>query len=271
LALGGVLVEQFKLKADEDTLGQWMAHYIAEKLLAHKATVGETKAALETELIDLVLKFWKHRAYFPRGTRPFEEYEAVLRALESLDPDQSDGRYFQYRLFEEDKEAKKGPSAAWIDAAKSFDRGARAIVNFCIRQAALASGKQDDAWLSAAKVLAEDADREMVVIKYVTEGTKEEDEKVDPTKYAMDRLMKTREDLVKLIGGGGVVLKVINEGLDELGATINKSAKVVPTAKSEISGNATGKKKRTNKKQSRKKPSKKSVKTNRPSRRKASR
>src|SRR6185437_2939679 len=125
LALGGALVEQFKLKADEDTLGQWMAHYIAEKLLAHKQAVGDAKAALEAELVDLLLKFWKHRAYFPRGSRPFEEYEPVLRALASLDPDRSDGRYFNYSFFEENKDVAKGVPGGWIDIAKAFDRGAR--------------------------------------------------------------------------------------------------------------------------------------------------
>ena len=120
LALGGTLVEQFKLRADEDTLGQWMAHYLAEKLIAHKKAVGGAKAALEAELVDLVLKFWKHRAYFPRGSRPFEEYEPVLRALESLDPDQSDGRYFQRRFFEKNSDVGEGPSQAWIDAARAL-------------------------------------------------------------------------------------------------------------------------------------------------------
>lgn len=268
MELGGALVEQFKLRADEDTLSQWMLHYIAEKLTAHKRAVGDAKLALEAEIVDLVLKFWKHRAYFPRGSRPFEEYEPVLRALESLDPNQTDGRYFQYRIFEEDKEAKKGPAKAWIDAAKSLDRGARAIVNFCIRQAALASGKQDDAWLSAAKVLAEDSDRDLFVIRYVTEGTKEKDE-VDPTKYAMDRLTKTREDLIKLIGSGGVLLKVVDAGLAELGATTSKSAKVA--TKVGTSGKTTGKKKATKKKQSLKKSGKNVFKTIARSRKKASR
>jgi hypothetical protein len=271
LAFGGALVEQFKLRADEDTLGQWMAHYLAEKLTAHKRAVGAAKAVLEADIVDLVLKFWKHRAYFPRGTRPFEEYESVLRALESLDPDQSNGRYFQYRFFEEDKASKKGPSAAWIDAAKSFDRGARAIVSFCIRQAAHAAGKQDDDWLKAAKVLAEDADRALIVIKIVTEGTKEEDEKIDPTKYAVDRLTKTREDLVKLMRGGSVVLRTLNEGLDELVTKTSTSSKVAPKAKARTSGKAAAKKRTENEKQSRKQPGKKVAKTNAPSPKKASR
>lgn len=266
-----MLVEQFKLRADEDTLGQWMAHYLAEKLVAHKKAVGEAKAALETELIDLILKFWKHRAYFPRGIRPFENYEPVLRALESLDPDQNDGRYFQYSFFEENKDVTKGPSQAWIDAAKSLDRGARAVINFCISQAALASGKQDDAWLSAAKVLPKNADRDLVVVRYVTEGTKEENEKIDPTKYAMDRLKKTREDLLRLLGGGGVVLRAINEGLIELDPTANQSRKAIPKTKAKTSGKAIDKKKVSGKRPSLKNSGKKVSKTRAPSRKTASR
>jgi len=223
LALGGALVEQFKLKADEDALGQWMAHYLAEKLVAHKKAVGETKAAVETELIDLILKFWKHRAYFPRGTRPFENYEPVLRALESLDPDQSDGRYFWYRGADELAEGGDAASKPWIDLAKRFDRGARAIVNFCVQQAARASDKPDDAWLSATKVLAQDSDRDLVVIKIITEQSKEEDKEVDPAEFAITRAKKVQEDLLGLLVGGRIVLQAISGGLEELEAASGKS------------------------------------------------
>jgi len=245
-----------------------MAHYIAEKLLAHKQAVGDAKAALEAELVDLLLKFWKHRAYFPRGSRPFEEYEPVLRALASLDPDRSDGRYFNYSFFEENKDVAKGVPGGWIDIAKAFDRGARAIVNFSIGQAALAARKPGDAWYSAAKVLAEDTDRDLVVIKYVTEGTKEEDEKIDPAKYARDRFSKIREDLVRMVGGAGVVLKLIDDELEKPDSAPIKSNNANPNV---VSRRRKGKASLKGKVSPRKKSNKKAHKVRAPSRKKASR
>jgi hypothetical protein len=234
LALGGRLVEQFKLREDEDTLGQWIAHHLAEKLMTHKSASGPAKAVLEADLVDTILRFWKHRAYFPRGTRPFEGYDAVLRALESLDPNPGKGRYFQYRPADNLKKDAKPPSEAWIDAAKAFDRGARAIVNFCFQQAARASGQPDEVWLSAAKVLAEDADRDIIVVKFIKTGAK--DDEIDPIAFERKQLERKRDDLRSLISGGIPILRLIEnhlEGFEIEPATSNTSrSKPKPLTKS---------------------------------------
>jgi hypothetical protein len=213
LALGGRLVEQFKLREDEDTLGQWIAHHIAEKLTACKTAAGTAKASLEIELVDTILKFWKHRAFFPRGTRPFEGYDAVLRALESFDPTPDNGRYFWYDGANELAKSAKPPSQAWIDAAKAFDRGARTIVSFCFRQAARASEQPDEVWLSAGKVLAEDADRDFRVIRLIRAGG-QDDTKTDPSAIETEQLRKKRDDLLRLIRSGVVLLELIDNHLD---------------------------------------------------------
>lgn len=36
-----------------------------------------------------------HRAAFPNGKRPFEDLEPVMRAIESLDPEDDTPRYFR--------------------------------------------------------------------------------------------------------------------------------------------------------------------------------
>jgi hypothetical protein len=218
LALGGKVVEQFKLRADEDTLGQWIAHHLAEKLLAHKRASGPAKAALEAELVDTVLKFWKHRAYFPHGTKPFEGYEAVLRALESFDPKPDNGRYFFYPAADELQKDATPPSQAWIDTAKTIDRGARAMINLCFQQAARASEQPDSTWLSAANVLAEEADRDVIVIRYLTALEKEDDKCVDPAQFERPRLKQKREDLARLVLAGVPLLKLIDEHLGDAGA-----------------------------------------------------
>lgn len=232
MALGGRIVEQFKLQVDEDTLGQWIAHHLAEKLLAHKRASGPAKAVLEAELVDTILKFWKHRAYFPRGTQPFEGYDAVLRALESFDPNPSKGRYFQYRHADGLNKEAKPPSKAWIDAAKTFDRGARAIVGLCFEQAARASEQPDEVWLSAAKVLAEDADRDLMVVKIIKAGAKEDN--IDPSEFERKRLERRRDDLRRLISGGVPILRLIESRLEEYeaGAAVSNAATSEPKPRS---------------------------------------
>jgi hypothetical protein len=219
LALGGALTEQFGLRKDEDTLGQWIAHHLAEKLRAHKVARGGAKAALETEIVDTALKFWKHRAYFPRSTRPFENYESVLRALESLDPDQTSGRYFRYDTADKAAKDEDPASQQWIDIAKQIDRGARAIINFCIRNAAAAAGKPGDAWLAAAKALPENRDLDFRIIKIITQNDRKDDpdeQAPDPTQIHVDFLKKTQKDLLRLIGSGNAVYQVIENSLEAL-------------------------------------------------------
>lgn len=214
MALGGRLVEQFKLRADEDTLGQWIAHHLAEKLLAHKSASGTAKVTLETELVDTILKFWKHRAYFPRGTKPFEGYDAILRALESFDPKPENGRYFFYPAADELTKSATPASQAWIDTAKTIDRGARAMINICFQQAARASKQPDETWISAAKVLAEEADRDALVIRYV-KLLEENAESADPIDFERERLKKKREAIAQFVRAGIPLLELIDEHLGE--------------------------------------------------------
>ncbi len=249
-----------------------MAHYLAEKLLAHKQAVGEAKTAIEADLIDLILRFWKHRAYFPRGTRPFEEYEPVLRALSSLDPEQDEGRYFRHEFFENNKEIPEGPTRAWIDIAKDMDRGARAVVSLCIRQAARSADKPDDVWFSAAKVLAEDSDRDFATIKIIVAGTEDDKKEFDPIEFELGRLKKVREDLRKLIGSGSVILRLMDQRLGRSGRAGTKSKKTVPTPKAKPTSKRIAKSKsKKNRKSSGKTSKRKASKARAPSRKMAGR
>jgi hypothetical protein len=228
LALGGALVEEFNLREDHDTLGLWIAHHLAEKLKAHKIARGSTKRALEAEIVDIILQFWKHRAFFPRGNRPFENYEAVLRALESFDPDLISGRYFNFGAADDAAKGSNPASEQWIDIAKQIDRGARAIVNFCIRNAATAAEKPGDAWLAVAKVLPENRDFDISIIKNITENDRKDasDEKApDPAQMRIDSLKRTQKDLLRLIGSGNAVYQVIENSLE---ASTGKSSKATP-------------------------------------------
>ncbi|MGY4303837.1 hypothetical protein ACVIJ6_001080 [Bradyrhizobium sp. USDA 4369] len=250
MALGGKLVEQFKLKADEDTLGQWIAHHLAEKLLAHKSAAGPAKATLEAELVDTILKLWKHRAYYPRGTKPFEGYDAVLRALESFDPKPDNGRYFFYPAADELTKSATPTAQAWIDMAKMIDRGARAMINICFQQAARASQQPDETWISAAQVLAEEADRDVIVVKYV-KTLQDDEQSVDSTDFEMERLKQKRKDIAQFVRAGISLLQLIDERLKN-----GDKSEDITELKSEKSSASS----KSKAKVSRKRPSKKSAK-----------
>ncbi|RYD50762.1 MAG: hypothetical protein EOP52_13140 [Sphingobacteriales bacterium] len=132
LALGEAIVQKLKIKSDDDLLSEWMAHFLAERLSHYKKASLDDKRLLEPEICDLVLKFWKHRSYFPRGQRPFEQFAPVLQALESLDPTTSEGRYFRYQIFENEDKNIPDEIQQWVKFAMSVDSASQAIISFCI-------------------------------------------------------------------------------------------------------------------------------------------
>ena len=76
-------------------LGRWMAHYVADLIAKAENATGEEGSLNQKKCFDAILALWMHRAAFPSGKRPFEEMEPVVRAIESLDPEDSTPRYFR--------------------------------------------------------------------------------------------------------------------------------------------------------------------------------
>jgi hypothetical protein len=226
LALGEALVEQFKLKPDDDILGQWIAHHLAEKFTEHKNAKSAVKDVLGAELINTILKFWKHRAVFPRGDAPFENYEAVFRALESFDPDRD--RYFSYRAANEAVDAADPASRQLIDLAKGLDRGTRALINFCFTHAAYASGKPSKAWLDVARVLEAEPDTRLI-IRFVSVGdTLDASARKEPTaaELEIERLKSVQTDLAVLLESANTIGQAVEARLNILTSKVADSRPV---------------------------------------------
>src|SRR5206468_12121550 len=83
LKLGKKIVDELGLDQTVDTLGRWMAHYIAEKIGDVEAATGEDRAQKMSECRDAILQLWAHRSELPNGKRPFEDFEPIFRALQS--------------------------------------------------------------------------------------------------------------------------------------------------------------------------------------------
>lgn len=247
LALGEALVEQFKLKPDDDILGQWITHHLAEKFTEHKNAKGAAKDVLGAELVDTIMKFWKHRAVFPRGDAPFENYDAIIRALESFDPDRE--RYFSYRAANEAIDGATPASRQLIDLAKSLDRGTRALVNFCFTYAAYASGKPPKAWLDAARVL--EADTDVRIVRRFVDASEALDasEKREPTatELEIESLVDVQADLAALLESAKIIGEVIDARLKGLTSKV-ADGRPVHVAKKRSSQTAPKNRKATSKK-----------------------
>jgi hypothetical protein len=70
---------------DRDTVGQWMAHHLAELVQAaqeHATTTLEQRQ----QIVEIILEVWSHRRAYPRPA-PLEEYDSVFAALDRLGDD----------------------------------------------------------------------------------------------------------------------------------------------------------------------------------------
>lgn len=66
IALGQRILEELKLDHEMDTLGRWLAHYLAEKMeSAASAPEGTTGDAARRECVDLILRLWERRQTWP--------------------------------------------------------------------------------------------------------------------------------------------------------------------------------------------------------------
>jgi hypothetical protein len=152
LALGRELTKQLDLDQSVDTLGRWMAHYIAELIYdAENATAEERPLKLQI-CSDAVLQLWQHRHELPNGKRPFQELESILKALEDLDPDSGSPRYFRSIRnatgLTEDADAE---AMLWLKLVDGLDDSAKLLIRHCLLKAAQTSLDKSARWVALAE------------------------------------------------------------------------------------------------------------------------
>lgn len=146
VALGKRLVDELELDDSVDTLGRWMAHYIAEKIKAAEAADEQTQDKKMSECCDEILKLWSHRRDFDRANRPLDSFEPIFRALDSLDPESSTNRFFK----KVDDENECEETRQWLRSASDVDEAARHVVNFCLSKAAKTALDKEQEWVRLA-------------------------------------------------------------------------------------------------------------------------
>lgn len=150
LKLGEKIVAEFDLDKSSDTLGRWMAHYVAEKIEEVESATGQDRAIKLSACADEILKLWAHRSKLPSGKRPFEDLESIFNSLRSLDPHDTTPRYFrQIRLAaEEDEETSE--TVEWLDLASWIDSTARILIRYCLVAAAQTTFEKSKEWVDLA-------------------------------------------------------------------------------------------------------------------------
>jgi hypothetical protein len=141
LDLGKIIVRELLLEPGVDTLGRWMAHYLAEKIVAaEEAEDPKTRCLAQTEASELILKIWAHRTGWPKDRRPFQRFDSILDALQSLTPGHNQHRFVRVlgRIPQGAVDEQDGDVQAWLRLGLELEKNARALVDVCLSQAIFA-------------------------------------------------------------------------------------------------------------------------------------
>lgn len=200
LELGRKLTKELGLDQSVDTLGRWMAHYIAELIQNAENASAEERPMKMQVCCDAILNLWKHRHTLPDGKRPLEELEPLLRTLESLDPEDDTPRYFRSVRAVADDTYENDETKSWLKLIDGLDYSARILIRYCLTQAAQNALNKSMEWISFAQTAGVDEGPEFPLIQVIFEENcmlKASDPSEEEKKYIEDRINRL-ENIAKM-------------------------------------------------------------------------
>ena len=194
LALGRKLVDELQLEPSVDTLGRWMAHYIASLISECETGNAQQSQVIQKECFDAILALWRHRGELPSGKRPFEDLEPIVRAIESLDPEDDTPRYFRHARPPEAEDEDESETDVWLKLVDGLDYSAKLLIGYCLEQAAYTAVDSSKEWVKLAEAAGIDNGPSETVIRFVSSDS-ELDQESNPEaelrrrgKVRLDRL-----------------------------------------------------------------------------------
>lgn len=198
LTLGRKLVDELGLEPSVDTLGRWMAHYLAE--LIAKCEAGEGNREAKRECFDVILALWRHRSELPNGMRPFEDLEPIIRAVASLDPDDCTPRYFRQARPPKDANKKETEAESWLNLVDGLDCSAKLLIRYCLAQAAKSAVDKSGHWVKIAEAAGIDDGSSEFIVRFFTQDDQlcEESSQYARTRQKIEGRLKRLESFVDM-------------------------------------------------------------------------
>jgi hypothetical protein len=161
--LGKLLVKELSLESSSDTLGRWIAHYVAEKMDEASNGTGKRKKEAEQACAETILALWDHRSKMSSGLRPLKDFQQILETLNALLPENKLSFYFNYQ----DEEPEPSDSQK-LNMAQEMDSAARSAIAYLMSQAAKEVESSDiQDWTETSAAIGSEPD--MTVIRTLRE------------------------------------------------------------------------------------------------------
>lgn len=215
VALGRKLVVQLGAEPSVDTLSRWMAHYIAELIDAASNAAPEGCAVAERKCFETILELWGHRAELPDGRRPFENLEPIVRALESLDPDNETPRFFRSVRRSIDMAEESSHTLSLFEFVNGIDSTARILIGYTLADAARSALDQSKDWVAAAEKAGTSPGLVHVLTSFVA-GGRDGDEGSDGNELERKRLSDRLEHLEAFTNAAALLADDVRARLDAL-------------------------------------------------------
>lgn len=162
-----------------DTLGRWIAHYLAERLSSLQQKTESERAIAETEVADLILRLWALRRQLPGGRLPLAEVDEVEAAIARLAPGRRPWAYFGAFSADTEPSAGETETSTTLKAALLVDRLAGDLVHGLLgRAAALAEG-DEAAWITQAEQIGDEALRTVRRVRFIDDDSEDATEGPD--------------------------------------------------------------------------------------------
>jgi len=126
IKLGERIVKELNLEPGVDTLGKWMAHYVAELIKkTEKNSSKSEKKENQKECFEVILKLWNSREHLPMASKPLSDMKPLLELLDALKRDD-----FSYPFWRQFKVIPDNPTwTGFMDTVKSNSEN---IFELCI-------------------------------------------------------------------------------------------------------------------------------------------
>ena len=203
-ALEGKLVDELSLTDSNDTLGKWMAHYLAELFNEEEKSKGSAKKTIRIECVDVILKIWSHRKAFPSSYPPLESFDEIIEVIKKLRKDEP---YYFGGLHEKEEAELPKDVMLYLNLATKIDKTARKLVNILINRSIQNAAIENKEWLKNALSFVNPTDQQMnIAIELMgsVEGIEQDSHK------------KHEELYRSMIEFGEMCLEVGSNGLESL-------------------------------------------------------
>ena len=94
--------------------------------------------------------------------------EAILGALESLDPKNDSTRYFPKFRRDSVPSSETGKAQQWLDMVSGLDEVAKLLIRYCLLKASEEALDKEEAWANIAKEIGEADIIQLPVIKFIS-------------------------------------------------------------------------------------------------------